>query len=79
MAELVSVPLERGEDLVITKGAIEKALNGKTEAIVIRTVPNEVSKKVKEIFAFQPALFGGCGFILRMRYSAFINRFAKCR
>jgi kynurenine formamidase len=50
MAELVSVPLEkRGEDLVITKDAIEKALNGKTpEAIVIRTVPNEVSKKSRK-------------------------------
>jgi hypothetical protein len=30
MAELVSVPLEKREDLVI-KGAIEKALNGKTQ------------------------------------------------
>jgi hypothetical protein len=29
MAELVSVPLEKREDL--SKGAIEKALNGKTQ------------------------------------------------
>jgi kynurenine formamidase len=50
MAELVSVPVEkRGEDLVITKEAIEKELNGKTpEAIVIRTVPNEDSKKSRK-------------------------------
>ncbi|MBC5840855.1 cyclase family protein [Flavobacterium sp. F-380] len=50
MAELVSVSLEkRGEDLVITKEAVEKALNGKTpEAIIIRTVPNEDSKKSRK-------------------------------
>ncbi|MFT5253265.1 MAG: kynurenine formamidase [Flavobacteriales bacterium] len=50
MAELVSVTLEkRGEDLVITKNAIEKALNGKRpEAIVIRTLPNEPSKKSRK-------------------------------
>lgn len=48
--ELVSVTVEkRGEDLVITKNAIEKALNGKTvEAIVIRTLPNELSKKSRK-------------------------------
>jgi kynurenine formamidase len=50
MAELVSVTLEkRGEDLVITKNSIEKVLNGKTpEAIVIRTLPNEPSKKSRK-------------------------------
>ena len=46
-AELISVePEKRGADLVITKGQIEKALNGKsTEAIVIRSLPNAESKK----------------------------------
>ena len=50
MAELVSVSLEkRGEDLVITKEAVEKALNGKTpEALVIRTIPNQDSKKSRK-------------------------------
>lgn len=45
-AELVSVEPElRGEDLVITKNQIEKALEGKfTEAIVIRTLPNPEEK-----------------------------------
>lgn len=47
LAELVSVQPElHGEDLVITKSHIEKALNGKTpEAIIIRTLPNLESKK----------------------------------
>jgi kynurenine formamidase len=46
-AELVSVQPElKGEDLVITKSQIEKALNRKTpEAIIIRTLPNLESKK----------------------------------
>ena len=50
MAELVSVTLEeRGYDLVITKEVIEKVLDGKMpEAIVIRTVPNEDSKKSRK-------------------------------
>ncbi|WP_306565577.1 cyclase family protein [Flavobacterium lindanitolerans] len=45
-AELVSVEPElRGEDRVITKNQIEKALEGKfTEAIVIRTLPNPEEK-----------------------------------
>jgi kynurenine formamidase len=45
-AELVSVEVEDQEgDFVITKEAIEKALNGKgPEAIVIRTLPNDASK-----------------------------------
>lgn len=48
-AELVSVqPEEQGEDLVITKLQIEKALEGKTpEALVIRTLPNALDKKSK--------------------------------
>lgn len=47
LAELVSIEPEiRGEDLVITKSQIEKALNGKTpEAIIIRTLPNLEAKK----------------------------------
>ncbi|THD33247.1 cyclase family protein [uncultured Flavobacterium sp.] len=45
-AELVSVEPElRGEDRVITKNQIEKALEGKfPEAIVIRTLPNPEEK-----------------------------------
>jgi len=48
-AEVVSVqPEEQGEDFVITKSQIEKALNGKTpEAIVIRTLPNAAAKTSK--------------------------------
>ncbi|OUD37457.1 cyclase family protein [Flavobacterium sp. FPG59] len=47
LAELISVQPEIiGDDLVITKNQIEKALNGKfPEAIVIRTLPNLESKK----------------------------------
>jgi kynurenine formamidase len=47
LAELISVQPEIiGDDLVITKNQIEKALNGKfPEAIVIRTLPNLASKK----------------------------------
>lgn len=45
-SELISVqPEMQGEDLVITKGLIVTALNGKSpEAIVIRTLPNEKAK-----------------------------------
>lgn len=45
-AELVSVEPElHGEDLIITKNQIEKALEGKfPEAIVIRTLPNPEEK-----------------------------------
>ncbi|EIA09560.1 cyclase family protein [Flavobacterium frigoris] len=45
-AELVSVELEDQEyDFVITKEAVEHALNGKRpEAIVIRTLPNDADK-----------------------------------
>lgn len=47
MAELVSIqPEVQGDDLVITKGQIEKALNGRqSEAIIIRTLPNLAEKK----------------------------------
>lgn len=50
LAELVSVQPEiQGEDLVITKSQIEKGLNGKTpEAIVIRTLPNDIDKLSKK-------------------------------
>src|SRR5436190_11482272 len=50
LAEVISVQPElQGEDLVITKDQIVKALKGKTpEAIVIRTLPNEVAKKTKK-------------------------------
>ena len=46
-AEVISVePTKIGQDLVITKIAIEKALKGKKpEALVIRTLPNLESKK----------------------------------
>ena len=49
ISELVSVqPEAQGEDLVITKLQIERALNGKTpEALVIRTLPNTLDKKSK--------------------------------
>ena len=49
LAEVVSItPEVQGEDLVITRSQIEKALTGKSpEAIVIRTLPNEAIKKSK--------------------------------
>ena len=49
-AELVSVqPEVQGEDLVITKNQIEKAIKNKpSEAIVIRTFPNESNKISKK-------------------------------
>jgi kynurenine formamidase len=48
LAELISIqPEMQGEDLVITKNQIEKALAGKTtEALVIRTLPNLEAKKL---------------------------------
>lgn len=47
LAEVISVqPEKRGEDLIITKGEIEKALNENSpEAIIIRTLPNSKNKK----------------------------------
>ena len=49
IAELISVqPEEQGGDFIITKTLIEKALREKApEAIVIRTLPNEMAKKSK--------------------------------
>lgn len=48
-AEVISVQPEiHGDDLIITKNQIEAALNGKTtEAIIIRTLPNEKAKLSK--------------------------------
>ena len=47
LAEVISVQPEKiGEDLIITKNQIEKALHGNSpEAIVIRTIPNAETKK----------------------------------
>lgn len=55
-ARLISVEPENiGEDLVITKGQIEKALDGKSpEAIIIRTLPNTESKKHKNYSKTNP-------------------------
>jgi kynurenine formamidase len=49
IAELVSIsPEVRNDDFVITKSQIENSLNGKTsEAIIIRTLPNNSNKKSK--------------------------------
>jgi kynurenine formamidase len=49
LAEVITVqPEEQGEDLIITKAQVEKALAGKmTEALVIRTLPNDLTKKSK--------------------------------
>ena len=50
ITELISViPEIQNEDFVITKNAIEKVLNGKTpEAIIIRTLPNDIRKLSKK-------------------------------
>lgn len=47
LAKVISVqPENRGEDLIITKSQVVKALNGKSpEAIIIRTLPNAETKK----------------------------------
>lgn len=49
-AEVISVtPEKEGEDLIISEEQIEKALEGKSpQAIVIRVLPNTVSKKIKK-------------------------------
>jgi kynurenine formamidase len=56
-AELISIePKMIGLDLVITKKQIVVALNGKTsEAIVIRTLPNEIAKTHKNYSNTNPA------------------------
>jgi kynurenine formamidase len=48
-AEVISVrPEAQSEDLLITKAQVEAALRGKTpEAVIIRTLPNELNKKSK--------------------------------
>ncbi|MCB0464492.1 MAG: cyclase family protein [Aequorivita sp.] len=49
IAEVISIKAEKvGEDEIISEECITKALNGKTpEAIVIRTLPNNSTKKSK--------------------------------
>ena len=56
-AELVSVePRIIGTDLIITQTQIESALNGKlSEAIIIRTSPNETAKKHRNYSRTNPA------------------------
>jgi kynurenine formamidase len=58
-AEVITVMPERqGEDWVITKAQIEKALQGKTpEALVIRTLPNDISKKSRKYSHSNPPYF----------------------
>jgi len=55
-AELISIePTSWNGDLVITRKQIEKALNGKSpEAIIIRTLPNQGSKKHKNYSKTNP-------------------------
>jgi kynurenine formamidase len=55
-AELISItPKNINEDLIITKNQIEIALNGKkSEAIIIRTLPNLESKKHKNYSKTNP-------------------------
>lgn len=50
VAELISVqPEQQGEDWVITKHQVETALAGKKpEALVIRTLPNEIEKRCRK-------------------------------
>ena len=57
LAELISVSPELiGDDLVITKSQIEKTLNGcKPEAIIIRTLPNEMNKMSRKYSNTNPA------------------------
>ncbi|MFZ0598120.1 MAG: cyclase family protein, partial [Flavobacterium sp.] len=48
-AKLITVEPEKiGEDLVITKDHISASLNGKTEALIIRTLPNQKDKKSRK-------------------------------
>jgi kynurenine formamidase len=56
-AELVSiVPENIGEDLVITKNQLKKAIQNKNiEALVIRTLPNSLDKKSKNYSNTNPA------------------------
>jgi len=67
IAELISVEPELiGDDRIITKNAIEKALNGKIpEAIIIRTLPNNTSKLSKKYSHTNPPFLAedAAGFI----------------
>lgn len=57
VAELISIEPELfGEDFIITKVQVEKALKGNTpEALVIRTLPNNSDKKHKNYSNTNPA------------------------
>jgi kynurenine formamidase len=57
LAELITIePEKRQDDLIITKNQIEKALKTKkTEAIIIRTLPNDDSKKNQNYSNSNPA------------------------
>jgi kynurenine formamidase len=59
LAELVTITPERADtDLVITKAQIQQALNGKSpEALIIRTVPNDLSKLSRKYSNTNPAYF----------------------
>lgn len=61
LAELVSVQPEiHGDDFVITKDQIERALNGKTpEAIIIRSLPNVEGKLYKKYSNTNPPFLAG--------------------
>lgn len=56
-AELISIEPEMvGDDLIITKKQVAEALNGKsTEALIIRTLPNDAVKKHKKYSNTNPA------------------------
>jgi kynurenine formamidase len=56
-SEIISIEPEKvGEDLIISKVSIEKALQNKTtEAIIIRTIPNLIEKKSKKYSNTNPA------------------------
>ncbi|TCN60807.1 cyclase family protein [Flavobacterium circumlabens] len=54
VAQLITIEPEKlGDDLVITKNQVEKAINAwtssaKTEALIIRTIPNQKEKKSRK-------------------------------
>jgi kynurenine formamidase len=48
-AKLITVePEKTGDDFVITKNQIVSLINGKTEALIIRTLPNQKEKKSRK-------------------------------
>jgi kynurenine formamidase len=68
LAELVSVvPEIQGEDLVITRNQLKKALGNKTpEAIIIRTLPNfKIKKSLKYSNTNPPYLAEGAAHLIR--------------